>query len=163
MAKTINKGYSTASETALVTAAVGFDYGADFRVKSNTPGEAKLVNTTTPIDRPEIMRIAYSEVNDVYSNTQIDTSVQATSHKGVQILVQLTEVWSITDDTDAEYRVDLPISAHLVLKVPASELIASSDVLALTNRLIGGLYDGQAVDTTRVQSLLRGALLPVDL
>jgi hypothetical protein len=163
MAKTINKGPVTTNETSLVTSAVGFDFDADFRVKSNTPGEAKLVNTTTPIDRPEFMRFAYSEIKDIYNNTDIDDSVKAISHKGVQILVQLTDVWSLTDDTDASYRVDLPVSAHLVIKVPACEYISSADVLSLANRMNGGLYDSQTMDSSRLQSLLRGALVPSGL
>lgn len=163
MAKLLNKGPVTTAETALVTSAVGFDFAGNFSVKSNVPGEAKIVNMTTPIDRPEALRFAYSEVSDVYNNTSIDPSVYASSRKGVQLLVQLTDVYSLTDDVDPEYRVDLPVSAHLVIKVPACEYISDSDILDLTNRLIGGLYDGQVVNSTRIQALLRGSLVPASM
>lgn len=160
MAKTINKGYVTTDETSLVTAAVGFDYATNFRVKSNQSDEVKLVNTTSPLDRPEQLRIAYSEIGDVYRNTSIDSSVYAASRKGVQILAQLTDVYSLTDDTDASYRVDLPISAHVVIRIPACEHITSSDILGIVNRLNGLLYDNQSVDSTRLEAMLRGSLVP---
>lgn len=160
MAKIINKGYVTSSETSLETAATGLDYPVNFAVKSDVPGECKIVNNTTPLDRPEIIRFAYSEIEDVYKNTNIDPSVYGASRKGVQILVQLSEVWSLTDTVDASYRVDLPISAHIVLKVPACEYITNSDILGAVNRLMGGLYVDKTVDTNRLQALLRGSLKP---
>jgi hypothetical protein len=160
MAKTLNKGYDTTNETSLVTAAVGFDFSTDFRVKQDQPNETKLVNTTSPIDRPEQIRIAYSEVSDVYNNTSIDPSVYAASRKGVQILAQLSDVYSLTDSVDASYRVDLPVSAHIVIRIPACEHISSSDVLALVGRLNGCLYDNQVVNADRLQAMLRGALKP---
>jgi len=163
MAKVLNKGYVTTDETSLVTSAVGFDYAANFAVKSDSPGEARIVNTTTPIDRPETLRFAYSEIKDVYANTSIDTSAYASSRKGVQVLVQLTDVYALTDDTDASYRVDLPVSAHLVIKLPANENISSADVLGLANRLVGGLYDNQVVNSDRISALLRGSLLPTSM
>ena len=163
MAKTINKGYDTTNDVALVTAAVGFDFAADFRTKENGTDEVKIVNTTAPIDRPETIRFAYSEIKDVYKNTDIDPSAYATSRKGVQILAQINEVFSLTDDTDATYRVDLPVQAHVVIKVPACEYITSSDVLGLVDRLNGCLFDAQTMDASRLQALLRGVLEPSEL
>lgn len=163
MAKTINKGYDVTNETSLITAAVGFDFASDFRTKENGVNEVKLVNTTSPIDRPETLRFAYSEIKDVYKNTDIDASVMAPSHKGVQILAQLNDVYTLTDDADASYRVDLPVSAHVVIKIPACEYITSSDVLGLVDRLNGSLFDSQTMDSNRLQALLRGVLEPSEL
>lgn len=163
MAKQLNKGYVTTNETALVTAAVGFDFDSNFRVKSEVADEVKIVNTTSPIDRPEQIRFAYQEIKDVYSNTSIDSSVYAASKKGVQILAQISDVYSLTDSEDASYRVDLPVSAHIVIRVPACEYISSADILGLVNRLNGALYDQKAVNATRLQALLRGSLKPTDI
>lgn len=163
MAKSVNKGYTTTHETALVTAAVGFDFDSDFRVKSETVDEVRIVNTTSPIDRPETIRFAYSEIKDVYNNTSIDSSVYAASRKGVQILAQINEVFSLTDSVDASYRVDLPVSAHIVIRVPACEYISSSDILDLVKRLNGALYDQQTVNSDRLQALLRGSLKPTEM
>lgn len=136
----------------------------DFRVKSNNAGkEVILTNITSPIDRPEKFRIGYTEVANVYSGTGIEATVSSPSKRGVQILAQVTEVIQITDDTDPEYRIDLPVSYHLVIKVPVSDQITGTDVQAGVGRLLSGLFDTGATTTTRLESILRGALVPSEL
>lgn len=138
--------------------------GKDFRVKSNQPGgEVILTNITSPVDRPEKIRIAYSDVANVYSGTGIEPSVIAPTKRGVSVLAQLTEVISITDSTDPEYRVDLPVSYHMVIKVPANENISAADIQTGIGRLLSGLFDTGSVELTRLEAILRGSLVPTDL
>jgi hypothetical protein len=163
MAKYLSKGYDKANETAQASLSIApLAYEKDFRLKANNPGEAVIVNVTTPVDRPEKIRTAYSEIADIYKNTGIDESVTAPSKKGVQILSQVTETWSLLDDSAADYRIDLPVSAHLVVKIPACEHIAESDVVELVGRAIGAIYDAET-GNWRVSSLVRGALVPQGL
>lgn len=163
MAKILNKGFDKTSETDFTVSAAGLDYGTNFRVKGEEPGEVVLTNLTSPRDRVETLRFGFSEVKDVYKNTSIDQSVQAASKAGVQILSGVYDTYSLTDDTDAGYRVDLPVSAHLVVKIPNSEYIAASDVLELVMRAVGGLFEGETAATTRIESMLRGSLKPSDV
>lgn len=162
MAKTVNNGYT---DTAGVTATT-FDRGAvnfttDFRVKANNSGkEVVITNLTSPIDRPEYLRFAYSDISNVYTGTGVDPSAMAPTKRGVSILVQLTDVFSVTDDTDADYRIDLPVSVHLVIKVPSSEFITSALVQTQLGRLLSGLYDQGVTTTTRLDAILRGSLVP---
>lgn len=161
MAKSLSKGYtSEESSVTLPVELLAFD--TNFRVKASNPGEVVLTNVTTPVDRPEKVRFAYSEIADIYKNTGIDESVTAASKKGVQVLAQVTETWSLTDSDDASYRVDLPVSAHLVLKIPACEHIGINDVKSLVGRVLGSLYDDKAGDWN-IASLVRGALVPSGL
>lgn len=140
------------------------NFGADFRVKSNQPGkEVVLTNLTSPVDRPEKIRIAFSDVSNVYSGTDIDSSVYAPTKRGVSVLVQLTETISVTDNADSDYRVDLPVSFHLVVKVPASEHITAADIQTGLGRLISGLFDTGVTTTTRLEAILRGSLVPQGL
>lgn len=163
MAKTLNKGFDSTGEVMDKTLAIaGFKYPDEFRVKSESPDEAILVNVTSPMDRLEKLRFAYSEVADVYKNTSIDSSVAAASKRGVQILAQASETWSLTDAADPEYRVDLPVTAHIVVKVPACEYISETDILELLGRTVGGLYDGTTAQW-RLSDLVRGALVPKGL
>lgn len=163
MAKTLNKGFDPTGEASDKTLAIaGFKYPDEFRVKSESPDEAILVNITSPMDRVEKLRFAYSEVADVYKNTSIDSSVAAASKRGVQVLAQASETWSLTDDADPEYRVDLPVSAHIVVKIPACEYISETDILELLGRAVGGLYDGTTAQW-RLSDLVRGALVPKGL
>lgn len=167
MAKVKNLGYTDtaiAGNPTLNFTRGPLNFQTDFRVKSNQPGkEVILTNITSPPDRPERIRLGFTEVANVYSGTSVDPSLFAPSKRGVQILCQLTEVISVTDSVDPTYRVYLPVSYHLVIKVPTSENIASSDVVAGIGRLLSGLYDTGVVTTTRLDSILRGALVPSGL
>lgn len=137
---------------------------ADMRVKSNQPGkEVVLTNITSPNDRPEKIRIAYSDVSNVYAGTGIDASVLAPTKRGVSVLAQVTEVISVTDDADSDYRIDLPVSYHLVIKVPSSEFINAADVKAGIGRLLSSLFDTGVDTTSRLEALLRGSLVPAGL
>lgn len=139
------------------------NFSQDFRIKTEKPGEVVLTNLTTPLDRPESIRIATSDIKDIYSSTNIDPSVYAPSKRGVSILAQLTDTLSVSDTTDPEFRVDLPVSAHLVIRVPANEYMSADKVQILVSRLVSSLYETGKDDTTRIDGLLRGALVPRDV
>lgn len=163
MAKTISKGYTDTITATKNVAIPDLDYDADFRVKSQDPGSAILANITSPLDRTETLTFGYSEIKDVYKDQSIDSAVQPASHKGVQILAKVTDVFSLTDSSDASYRVDLPVSAHVVIRVPACEYISTGDIQGLAMRAVAGLFDTGKIDTTRLASLLKGALVPKEL
>lgn len=166
MAKTVNVGYTDtpiSGVTSLEFPRGLVNFAADFRKKSTTAQESILTNLTSPVDRPEKFRISYSDVANVYSGTDIDASVYAPSKKGVSVLIQLTEILSVTDSVDATFRVDLPISAHVVLKVPASEYLTSAMVQTFLGRLVSGLYDTGSLTTDRINAILRGSLTPGDV
>lgn len=167
MAKVKSTGYTDTaiSGVSSLTFPRGLlNFGADFRVKSEQSGkEVVLTNITSPSDRPEKIRTAYNEVANVYSGSGVEPSVYAPTKRGVNVLCQVTEVISVTDDTDADYRVDLPVSAHLVIKVPASEYISAADVQTLVGRLLSGLFDTGVATTSRLEAILRGSLKPSDL
>jgi hypothetical protein len=135
----------------------------DFRVKSNTGKEVVLTNITSPTDRPENIRLAYSEIANIYNGTGIEPSVASPTKKGVSVLAQVTDVLSVTDSADASYRIDLPLSAHLVIKAPSSEFITSAQVQTLIGRLLSSLFDTGVTTTTRLEAILRGSLVPSEL
>lgn len=140
------------------------NFQKDFKVKSNSPGkEVVLTNITSPIDRPEKIRIAFSDIANVYSGTGIEASVLAPTKRGVSILAQVTDIISITDDGDADYRIDLPVSYHLVIKVPASEYLTAADVKTGIGRLLSSLFDTGVTTTSRLEAILRGSLVPSEV
>lgn len=140
------------------------NFGADFRVKSSAAGkEVVLTNITSPPDRPEKVRIGFTDVANVYAGSGVDAPVTAPTKRGTQILAQVTEVISVTDDADPDYRLDLPVSYHLVIKVPTSEYIVGSDVVTGLGRLLSCLFDTGSTSTTRLDAVLRGALTPSDV
>jgi hypothetical protein len=167
MTKVINSGYvdtPVSGVSSLTFPRAVLNIGSDFRVKTNNTGkEVVLTNLTSPIDRPENIRLAYSDIANIYSGTGVDPSLSAPTKRGVSILSQVTDVISVTDDTDADYRVDLPISAHIVLKVPASEYITANVVQTLIGRLLSSLFDTGVTTTSRLEAILRGSLVPSEL
>lgn len=139
------------------------NYGADFRIKQSANNEVILTNLTCPTDQPEKFRIGYQEIADVYTNTGIQTSVQAPYKRGIKLLVQLTQVASITDDTDADFRIDAPISVQLIVKVPSIQEVTEEIILQSIGRLMSGIFETGSTTSTRLRSEFRGALVPTDL
>jgi hypothetical protein len=167
MTKVIDHGYTDTpieGVTTLTFPRALLNYSKDFRVKTNNNGkEVVLTNLTSPIDRSENIRIAYSDIANIYNGTGIEPSISAPTKRGVSVLTQVTDVISITDEADPDYRIDLPVSAHLVLKVPSSEFITSEEVQVLVGRLMSSLFDTGVSTTSRLNAILRGSLVPTDI
>lgn len=132
----------------------------DFVTKTRSNKEVVLANLTSPLGAVETIRFAVNDVANVYSGTQIQPTVWATSKHGVSILAQLNDIFSVTDTVDASFRQDLPVSAHIVLKVPDSELITGDVLKAIVGRLVDVLFDKGDVASSRLVALARGSLIP---
>jgi hypothetical protein len=167
MTKVKSNGYTdtpVSGVTSLTFPRAVLNIGKDFRVKSNNAGkEVVLTNITSPVDRPEKIRIAYTDVANVYAGTGIEPSVLAPTKRGVSVLAQVTDVLSVTDDTNPDYRIDLPVSYHVVIKVPQSEYISGTDIQTGLGRLLSSLFDTGVTTTSRLEAILRGALVPSEL
>lgn len=132
------------------------NWASDFAVKTESAGEIVLVNTTTPYDQNEKIRFGFSEISDVYKNSDLGVDQQSTSKAGVNVLVQITENVKVTDSAVSSGALAyLPLSAHIVLKVPKSAYIDDAVVTTLLKRLIGTLYKNGVMD---VKPLLKGSL-----
>lgn len=167
MAKSVDYGYT---DTAIdgVTPPVNFvrglpNFGVDWAEIPNGKGEFLIKNLTSPRDQEERIRIAYSEVANIYNGSGISSAFQSPSTKGGNILIQLNEVWSETDDTDLTYRVDVPFQAHLVIKFANASFVTAEAVEEALSRLISAVYESGAVTTARLNALLRGSLKPGDM
>lgn len=163
MATTVSWNYSDsgiypAIEKSLEIPSLNFT--SDFVKKETKANEALLANLTSPLGRAETVRFAYQRIANIYNNTGIDPSVYAASKYGFSVLAQLNDILTVVDDTTG-YRVDLPLSAHLVVKGPQNEAITGERLRTLVARLVALLYE-QTADTpdSRLNSLIRGAVLP---
>lgn len=166
MSKQINFGYTDTPINGVESLSFSrglVNFGADFKVRLDKKDELILTNITSPIDRPEKFRIAWSLLDNVYNGSGISLANQAPSLRGVNLLMQLTEVASITDDTDPAYRVDVPISVHCVLRVPAVEELTEEHIQTALGRLVSGFYETGAVSVDRIKALVRGSLEPSDI
>ena len=166
MAKVVNVGYTDTPIDGVTSLELDrglLNFGADWRVKTDSPGEVIISNLTSPVDRPERIRVSQSDVSNIYTGTDIDPSVYAPSRRGTSVLCQITETFSVTDTVYADYRIDLPVSAHLVIKVPNNENLTAAMVQTTIGRLISGIYDTGSETTVRLAAILRGSLKPSDL
>lgn len=139
------------------------NFGKDFKIQSDTSNEVILTNLTAPITEPEKFRWAFTDIADIYKGTAIESSVRFPTKRGVNILCQLNDTWHVSDTVDPTFNAVIPVSAHLVLKVPACEAITPEQIETLVGRLVSGLYETGVTDKTRLASLLRGSLKPSDV
>lgn len=139
------------------------NFAADWKIKADDPNQVIATNLTSPLNAPETFRFGCQEVADVYKGSGVDISLVSQSKRGVSILAQLNEIWTVTDTTDASYEVQLPVSAHIVIKVPTNENITPAMVQTLLGRVASGFYNTGLATTERFQSMLRGSLKPADL
>lgn len=163
MAKNLSYGYTDTPIPGVDTLSLPrpvVNYSADYRVREDEPDSVILTNLTASQGKPERYKWAYSEVADVYKGTDIEPALRTQTKRGVQLLCQVQETWNVTDTEDATYNVALPVSAHIVLKIPNSDVITPENVQALIGRVISGLYAEGSESTDRLAALLRGSLNP---
>lgn len=136
------------------------NYGTDFRVKTESAKEVILTNTTSPLDQNETVRFGFSEIADIYAKSGLNSDQKSGTLKGVNVLAQINETMKVTDSTNAAFSQYLPMSAHLVIKVPQSGYITPAIVQTLITRLIATLYEN---GVSNISSLTKGVLVPRQL
>lgn len=153
---------STGSSPASIAVAA-LNYAADWRVRSQSTGEEILTNITAPTSYPETMRFAWNQVSDIYAGTDVEKALYLPTRRGLSFVVQLKSIYGLSDSADAAYAAALPMSSHLVVKVPNNELITASVVKTHIARMLAGLFDTGSTTNARLESLMRGVLTPSDL
>jgi hypothetical protein len=165
MAKVIDKGYKdtpVSNPVPLTLTREPINFGKDFRVYRQSNDELWLTNVTSPIDRPERLRIARKEIANVYQGTDISPSVHAPSKKGVNLHLQLQQTVEVTDSTNPEFLVHVPITTSITIKTPASYMDAGT-VMDSVERLLTGIFETNSESSDRLAGLLRGSLIPMDI
>lgn len=166
MTTTINPGYSDTpiegGKQAVITAAP-VNFKEDFRVLKSGDQEARIVNVTTPIDRPEIFRFACQPISNVYTGSGIAPAMQGPLKAGRSVLVQLTDIFAVEQAGESEDLYQMPLSGHVVLRVPNSEHVTEELILQHLSRLFAGLFDTGSDSSSRLKALVRGSLLPKDV
>lgn len=138
------------------------NYNADWRISDQKPNEVTLVNLNSALDAPMKVRVAWSQVPDVFKNSGVEPSSTwsgDTKRQGVSVLIQLTGA-----SLNGEGLGPFPWSAHLVMRLPVGGGVDHEDILQIVTLLLGHLFDTGASDlASRTEALLRGAIAPVDL
>lgn len=166
MARTVTTGYTDTAISGVSSLAFPrglVNFGKDFRVQKNGITDVTITNLTCPLDQPEKFRFAISDIANIYTNSGVDPSVQGANKQGQSLLIQLSEVYSVTDSADPSYRVDLPITCNITFKSPKNSLITSDILLTLLGRAVSGAFDTGLTTNSGITRLEHGSLVPSDL
>lgn len=166
MAKTTTFGYTDTADGGATTKSLtrcNLNYSADFVAQDKSDKRFVGANKTSPIDQLETIRVQATDIPDVYKGTTIDPAVYAPSRKGLSLVCQVNDILRVTDTVDASFMADLPISCHIVMKVPSSSFITAAQVETVLTRAISLFYNSNSVLTDRIGSLLRGSTTPTGL
>lgn len=162
----VNPGFTdtpiVGGKTAKYTAAP-LNFKDDFRQKSYTGDDAILTNLTSPVDRPETIRYSQQPIANIYRSTNVEPSRFGPTKGGRSILIQHNSISSVEEDGSTQDSYHLPLSTHLVLRVPNSEYIDATVIVRQIERLLGALQETGDDGKTRLSALLRGSLLPKDV
>jgi len=149
-----------------------FDAGSDmfsprhpvagsWRYTAEQPGEAILGCVDDSRDMPTSIRYGITPITDIFKGTSL-SPVQDQVKTGTSVLVQVTQSWKVTDgavNDPALYY--LPVSAHLVLRLPTDALVTEARVALLLGELIGSMgctiADGEAFEDA-IRPLLHGVV-----
>lgn len=166
MPKTTSFGYTDTTPAGGATKTLtrpNLNYGADFAKTEDSENKCIITNLTSPYDQPESIRFEVADVKNIYNGTNIDPSVYATSKAGISLVCQVNDILRVTDSADSTYQVDLPISAHFVIKMPKSQYITAGDIEKVVARCVASMYDTDSVGTSRIDALVRGSMVPSTL
>lgn len=115
---------------------------SSYAFAKDDPGEAILRCIAGNLDQPSTIRYGWTKVNDVFRNAAIDADPEQ-RRDGFQTLMQVNEVWKVYDSGDSSVTpYYLPVSGHLVLKLPVDALVDMSAVVAFATRVIGSCHRG---------------------
>lgn len=166
MAFTTSYGYTDSITTAKNVAIVDLDYAKDFAVTKDTADEVVITNTTSPVDQPETIRFGYQTVGNVYANTGIDPSMMAITKQGISLVAQVNDILRVTNNDEnccSPIVYDLPIQAHVVIKVPKNQFVTADVALTAAKRAFSALFATGQVTSARLNAMLRDALKPSEM
>lgn len=124
-------------------------------VIQDEPGETIYKNISGGLDQPNKIRLGFSSIADVFKGTEA-TPVAGQRTNGYSILVQVTEVWKVTESTTGAVYY-LPVSAHSVYKLPSDVMVTSAGFAGLSGRLMGAtLRSASENQTVGLGKLLQG-------
>lgn len=157
----INYGYTTPTTTVSQTI-TDLGYGS-FALVSNTGDQVVVNNTTSPIDRVEQLKYNIYPIPNIYKGTGINVTSQSPDRTGYRIVANIHETWAPvkeTTDVDPAPGYLLPVACQISFSYPNNSLIQGSDIEALLLRTLRTLFDDTKTDATRLNHLMRGALVP---
>lgn len=129
---------------SLTVAPEPLNFAADFRRIDQAPGRVVYTDVTSPVSQPSTLRIAQSARPNIYAGTSIETAAMLPLKRGCDTVVEIKEVWSLTDAGDPTFIQLIPVRAALTLNLPNCADITDEDVKYLVNKVIAALAEQDA-------------------
>lgn len=157
---TVSSKYTDTIQTAKNIAVPDLSYATDFKKSVNGVDEAIIKNVTgSEITPMETIRYGSSVVSNIYTGTNTEPSCMAPSKKGVQTLVEISEVYRAVNTVTGD-EIELPCKGRIVLKFPTHSCVKAELVQDLLTRTIAAALNKGSVDASRELAIARGSLLP---
>lgn len=133
---------------------------ADYKIVEAEKGSTVVSNMKSPLSGPQLIEYSVKDITDIYPKKNgLDKSLILPSRAGKNVLVKVMENWEITHE-DGKTKSIVPVSAHLVLKLPKYVEVGKEPILHLMQTLFGSAFTFETNDDTRIQALLRGGTTP---
>lgn len=149
-------GFTNKTASQHTVTPIDMDVVTNYALIEDEPTSCVLSNKTCPIDQGELISFKCQSVKSV--STAQDNLYPATVQTGVQYVVKLEELLSLTSDTDPNFRTDLPIVAYLTIRHTKNGQITDDIIGQVVNRLIGACRRDDG--TWRFDDLMRSSLKP---
>jgi len=159
---TVNDNYTDTNSASPKNISVpDLDYNTDFAVSKDEPDELVIVNTSeSDLVSQETIRYARSVVQNVYrGNPEIDSSNQAATKKGVQVMAEVKSNYEAVNGDTGEVTL-LPCKGRIVLQLPNAPYVQTDILADLLNRVIAAAFLEGSTDDTLVSQLAKGILNP---
>lgn len=152
----VNFSFTNTTDESFTVTPVAIKPASSYAVTSDEPTELTGSNLTAPVDQPEILTYRCQELKTV--NTAMENMYPPEVRTGVQYVIKLDELASVTDTADPTFRVDLPISAYLTIRHNKSGYITSDMIATVVKRLLGACMKEDGA--WRFDELMRSSLKP---
>jgi len=124
-------------------------------LRTDNPGETVYQNVSCNIDQPNYVKYSAAVVPDMFKNISLSPIEGQTGVQGLNYLIQVAETWAMRDGI-ATPSAFLPVSAHIVLKLPQHVAVDATAVTGLVCRLLGALCGTNQDLASGLGSILHG-------
>lgn len=156
MAITTNFGFTNTTASTKTVAPVDVKMKSNYALVEDEPSSCVMSNKTCPIDQGELVSYKCQTVKNV--STAQDVLYPAKVQTGIQYVIKVEDLLSVTSDTDPNFRTDLPIIAYLTIRHTKNGAITDDVVAQVVSRLLGACR--KADGSWRFGDLMRSALKP---
>lgn len=156
MALTTKFGFTNTTASSKTVAPVDVKMKSNYALIEDEPSSCVMSNKTCPIDQGELISFKCQTVKNV--STAQDVLYPAKVQTGIQYVVKVEDLLSVTSDTDPNFRTDLPVVAYLTIRHTKNGAITDEIISQVVSRLLGACR--KADGTWRFGDLMRSSLKP---